>query len=119
MVKFMGGLFANEDFYQAIDIHRENLGITWSKAADQANVSASTFTRIAQGKKPDVDTLSALCRWAHLDANQFLLPKNAKIEKEPVAEAMALFRADPNLSEPGRRAIEALVKEAYKQFKVE
>lgn len=109
--------FANESFFQALDIFRQSRGLNWKKAAEEAKVSASTFTRIAQGKKPDVDTLSALCSWANLDANAFLKPNINNPDAEPMHEALALFRADPRLSEQGRRAVEALVQEAYKQFR--
>ncbi|WP_255413030.1 helix-turn-helix domain-containing protein [Erythrobacter sp. KY5] len=109
--------FDNVQFFEQLDLHRTEKGLTWKKAADAAGVSASTFTRIAQGRKPDVDTLSALCRWARLDANRFVLDEASRPARKPMNEALALFRADPNLSESGKVALEALVREAYKHFR--
>lgn len=109
--------FDNAKFFQELDFFRSEKGLTWKKVAEAAGVSASTFTRIAQGRKPDVDTLSALCQWAQLDANRFVLNTNLAPDRNPMSEALALFRADPNLSESGKAALDSLVREAYKHFR--
>lgn len=67
--------FLNEAFYHALDGHRQAKRLTWKAVAEQAEVSASTLTRIAQGKRPDVDTMAALCRWSGLSANNSLTIK--------------------------------------------
>ena len=40
---------------------------TWKQVAKDAEVSASTLTRMAQGRRPDVDSLAALADWSELD----------------------------------------------------
>ncbi|MGZ9812455.1 helix-turn-helix domain-containing protein [Pseudoroseicyclus sp. H15] len=110
--------FLNDAFFQALDARRLASGLTWRAVADQANVSASTLTRIAQGKRPDVDTLAALCKWSGLSADQFI----GYVEKkpaEPLAEIVGHLRADKQLTPEGARAIEAMVKAAYVQFRRE
>jgi transcriptional regulator with XRE-family HTH domain len=113
----MPARFDNTAFFEQIDFVRKNKKLTWKSAADCAGVSASTFTRIAQGKKPDVDTLSAICTWASLDANQFVNSEQGRSGAEPMMEALALFRADPELSPSGKAALEAFVREAYNHFR--
>ena len=59
------GYFDADAFFEALDKTRNNKKITWRKVAEEAGVSASTLTRMAQGKRPDVDTLAALAAWWH------------------------------------------------------
>jgi transcriptional regulator with XRE-family HTH domain len=110
--------FANEDFYAALDAQRQGRRLTWKKVADEAGVSASTLTRLAQGRRPDVDTLAVLCRWSGLKADDYLGPKeNISGRAEPLAVALGHLRADPNLTKEGAQAIETLLKTAYEQFR--
>jgi transcriptional regulator with XRE-family HTH domain len=55
--------FDNEGFFAALDAHRLAKRLTWKQVAEQSEVSASTLTRMAQGKRPDVDGLAALLKW--------------------------------------------------------
>lgn len=110
--------FLAEAFFAALDAHRQAKKLTWKKVAEQAKVSASTLTRIAQGRRPDVDTLAALCRWSGLDADEFFADMGQPVEKpEPLAQMTAQLRADKNLSPEGKMAIETMLKTAYEQFR--
>lgn len=59
-------------FFAALDAERQARRFTWKKVAEEAEMSASTLTRISQGKRPDVDTLAALCTWSGLSADNFM-----------------------------------------------
>lgn len=110
--------FAAEAFFSALDAHRLARKLTWKKVAEQAKVSASTLTRIAQGKRPDVDTLASLCVWSGLNPNDFIgHPASPAVKSEPLAQVMAHLRADPKLSPEGTKAIETMIKTAYEQFR--
>ena len=112
--------FLAEAFFVALDAHRHAKKLTWKKVAEKAQVSASTLTRIAQGKRPDVDTLAALCLWSGLDADEFFASRGDQVEKpEPLAQMMVQLRADRNLSPEGKKAIEVMLKTTYEQFRVE
>jgi transcriptional regulator with XRE-family HTH domain len=63
--------FKAGDFQAALDIIRQSRGLDWKRVAAEAGVSASTLTRMKQGKRPDVDTLYALASWARLDLNAY------------------------------------------------
>ncbi|WP_315803019.1 hypothetical protein [Bradyrhizobium sp. SZCCHNS3002] len=112
------GKFDGEAFFAAIDSVRIARDLTWKKVAEQSGVPASSLTRMSQGRRPDVDSLSALCAWSGLKAEQFTrgLPK-LKEGREPLAELTAHLRADPNLSKEGAKALEALIKAAYQEFR--
>ena len=43
-----------EGFYSALDGHRQSKDLTLKKVAAEAHVSASTLTRMGQGKRPDL-----------------------------------------------------------------
>lgn len=110
--------FAADAFYAALDAHRQGKRLTWKKVAEEAGVSASTLTRIAQGKRPDVDTLAALCTWSGLNADDFIgREPGPAVQLEPLAQVVAHLRADPNLTPDGARAIETLIRTAYEQFR--
>jgi transcriptional regulator with XRE-family HTH domain len=110
--------FDGEAFFAAIDAERIARGLTWKKVAEQAEVPASTLTRMSQGRKPDVDSLSGLCAWSGLSAGDFIRVETGKKAKaEPLAQISAHLRADPNLSKEGAKALETLIKTAYQQLR--
>jgi hypothetical protein len=112
------GKFDGEGFFAAIDSVRIARGLNWKKVAEQAEVPASTLTRMSQGRKPDVDGLASLCAWSGLKVENFTLGfSRKKITSEPLAEITAHLRADPKLTKEGAKALEALLKSAYQQFK--
>jgi transcriptional regulator with XRE-family HTH domain len=115
----MADNFDTEAFRAALDSQRLAMGMTWKEVADEAGVSASTLTRMAQGKRPDVDGLAALLRWSGLKAEMFIVTKGGpkKKEAEPIAQITAVLRADKSLSRASAQAIEEILKAAYKRFR--
>lgn len=112
------GKFDEEAFFAAIDAVRIRRDLTWKKVAEQSEVPASSLTRMSQGRRPDVDSLTALCTWSGLKAEQFSRGvAKRKDAREPLAELTAHLRADPNLTKEGARALETLIKAAYQQFR--
>jgi transcriptional regulator with XRE-family HTH domain len=111
------GKFDGEAFFAAIDSVRITRDLTWKKVAEQSGVPASSLTRMSQGRRPDVDSLAALCAWSGLKAEQFTRGGPKKERREPLAELTAHLRADPNLTKEGGKALEALIKAAYQQFR--
>ncbi len=109
------GKFDGSRFFAALDGVRVSKELTWKRVAELSKVPASTLTRMSQGRKPDVDTLAALCSWSGLKAESFMTSE--QIRSEPLAEMTALFRADPNLTKEGAKALEAILKTAYEQLR--
>ena len=63
------GRFEADAFYAALDAERRDRRYTWKQVAEESQVSASTLTRMAQGRRPDVDSLAALVTWSGLSAD--------------------------------------------------
>lgn len=110
--------FDNRGFYRALDAERTARGLTWRQVAEAARVSASTLTRMGQGRRPDVDSLAALCRWSGLDADAFMRPRGeSKDAPEPLALISSSLRSDPNLSADAADLIDELVKTTYARLR--
>lgn len=109
------GAFDADGFYEALDATRLARRLTWKAVAQQVGISASTLTRMAQGKRPDVDSLSALCVWSGLDADDFITPNKEPVE--PLAMISTLLKGDPQLTPESAAALDELVKAAYTRLR--
>lgn len=103
----------------ALDAQRDAKEISWRELARQSGVSASTLTRMQQGKLPDVNTFGALVEWLGLPADRFLTKKGETIEPEahPLAVASTLLRGRKDMSPEAVKALEELVRAAFKLAK--
>jgi transcriptional regulator with XRE-family HTH domain len=114
------GWFDTEAFYKALDAHRSSRGITWKQVAAESNVAASTLTRMAQGRRPDVDGLAALCAWSGLKADDFVRARvGGRGTPETLAMISTLLRADPHLTSEGASYLEEVIRAGYKHMKKE
>lgn len=111
------GSFDAETFYQALDSTRDARKRNWKQVADESGVSASTFTRMAQGKRPDVDSLARLITWSGLDPNEFVLSPKGRADAEPMAVISTLLKSDRNLTAESAAALDKVIRAAYKQFR--
>ena len=111
--------FNTEAFHAGLDNQRQAMDMTWKDVAAEAGVSASTLTRMAQGKRPDVDGLAALLKWSGLQAEMFIMKTDAEARKQPdtMAQVTSLLRADRSLSKKSEQGIEQIIKATYKRFK--
>jgi len=81
-------------------------------------VSASTFTRMAQGKRPDVDSLASLVAWSGLKADDYVRVEGDRpAQADSLATITAYPRADPHLTQEGATAMEVLLKSAYERLR--
>lgn len=113
----MRGAFDHEAFYEALDATRQARRLNWKQVASEAEVSPSTLTRLGQGKRPDVDSLAALCSWGGLDADDFMHGAGTKADPEPLAVIGTYLRSDKNLSADSARMLEQLVKSTYETLR--
>lgn len=115
------GHFDAAGFYAALDAERRAQGINWKQVAAAAGVSASTLTRMAQGKRPDVDSLAALASWSGLNVDKFVVATTSKTIKKvsSIAAITAHLRSDPHLSADSAAAIEDIIKAAYDRLRKE
>lgn len=112
--------FDGEAYYAALARTVEARDMNWKQVSKSTGVSASTLTRMAQGKKPDAASLAALSAWSGLNPATFVegINVDASSKKEFGQEFAALLRAQKDLTPEAKVALEGLVKAAYEQFKL-
>jgi transcriptional regulator with XRE-family HTH domain len=110
--------FNGDAFYRALETSVTARSITWKQVAAETGVSASTLTRMAQGRRPDAASLAALSAWAGLNPSDFVdAPYNRGSRTEAISQISTLLRTDPNLDAQSAEAVEAIVKAAYERLR--
>src|SRR6266516_3475421 len=89
--------FDAASFYRALDATVSARAKTWKQVAADTGVSASTLTRMAQGRRPDAASLAALSAWAGLNPSDFVDAPYKANQPEAIAQISTLLRSDPNL----------------------
>jgi len=111
------GWFDASSFYEALDAARQAKRLNWKQVAAESGVSASTLTRMAQGKRPDVDGLAALSAWSGLRTDDFVRSDKGIPEPEPLAMISTYLRSDKNLSHEAATALDELIKATYERMR--
>lgn len=111
------GWFDPDAFYAALDGVRRSQGLNWKQVAAQSGVSASTLTRMAQGKRPDVDGLAALVAWSGLRVEDYVRSEEERPAPEPLAMISTYLRSDRNLTPEAATALDELIKATYERLR--
>lgn len=111
------GWFDSSGFYGALDATRRARNLNWKQVAAQSGVSASTLTRMAQGKRPDVDGLAALVSWSGLRTEDFVRSEAQQGEPEPLAMISTYLRSDKNLTPEAAAALDEVIKATYERLR--
>lgn len=111
------GWFDTAAFYEALDAVRITRRLNWKQVAGDTGVSASSLTRIAQGRRPDVDGLAALAAWSGLNTDDYVRSEQGRPEIEPLAKISTYLRGDQNLSPEAATALNELIKATYERLR--
>ncbi len=112
--------FNAEAFYEALADTVRARKVTWKEVSKVTGVSATTLTRMAQGRSPDAASQAALAAWTGINPADFVRVSGKRKKQEALAAALTLFRADPKLKDRGAiAAMEAIVRTAYDQLSKE
>lgn len=65
--------FDAANFAIAVKLARHFAGLDLRELGDEIGVSASSLSRIENGKKPDVDSLAKLLHWMQLPLSRFTI----------------------------------------------
>jgi len=104
--------------HAALDAERGARNLTWKDVAAQSGVSASTLTRLSQGRRPDVDSLAALTQWMDQSADSFMPSRSRRYgAASPIARISTILREDPNLDPGGATALEEIIKASYSRLR--
>ncbi|MDD1522890.1 MULTISPECIES: helix-turn-helix domain-containing protein [Bradyrhizobium] len=104
--------------HAALDAERIARRLNWKDVSAESGVSASTLTRLSQGKRPDVDSLAALTQWLGLPADRFMgHRKMAFGAASPLTQISSILREDPNLNQDAAAALDELIKATYTRLR--
>jgi transcriptional regulator with XRE-family HTH domain len=115
--------FDERRFFEAVEQQRRGSGASWRQIAGQLSLSPSTFSRLAQGRRPDVDTFVKLLAWMHRPASDFMdddLTATAAAQAavpDTVGAIAESLRADPTLDAQSAEAMEDIVRVAYHRLR--
>ena len=101
-------------FYAVIDQKRQNQELSWRGLARQLQITPSTFTRMAQGRRPDSDTFAVLLAWLGMPVEKFLKsPDCASPDPDPVGMISSYLRSARNVRPEDAKALEDIIRVAY------
>lgn len=92
--------------------HRQTRGLSLRRAAEAANVSFSTFTRVENGAQPDLASFTSLCAWLEIPPSKFFVPV-AEREHAPIEDAIFHLTNDPRLSPEASASISEILRQMY------
>ena len=107
--------------HAALDSERRSRRLTWKDVAAQSRVSASTLTRLSQGRQPDVNSLAALTAWLGMSADHFMRAETVDQfgAASPLAQISSILHRDPHLNPEGAVALEELVRATYARLRTD
>lgn len=107
--------------HAALDSERRSRRLTWKDVAAQSKVSASTLTRLSQGRQPDVNSLAALTTWLGMSADHFMRAATADHfgSASPLAQISSILHGDPHLNPEGAVALEELIRAMYARLRTD
>ena len=107
--------------HAALDSERRARQLAWKDVAVQSGVSASTLTRLSQGRQPDVNSLAALTGWLGMSADHFM--GAGRVDEfgaaSPLARISAIIHKDPNLNREATAALEELIRATYARLRTD
>lgn len=104
--------------YGALDSRRNAKEMSWRELARQLNLSASVFTRLAQGRSPELESYVTMTRWLGVSTEAFIaVERPSEAETIDTVEAIAGYlRADKALKPESAKAISTIVETAYREM---
>jgi transcriptional regulator with XRE-family HTH domain len=104
--------------YGALDSKRTAMEMSWRDLANELELSPSVFTRLAQGRHPELDSYLKMTGWLNVSSDSFVGGKKpSEEEAENTVEMIAAhLRADEALKPESAKAIEKIVRTAYEEM---
>jgi hypothetical protein len=82
----------------------------------QTGISASTLSRMGQGKGPDSGSLATLAAWSGLNPAEYVALEGRAHAPEPLARVATLLRHDPRLSAEAAEMLDQMLRSAYQRL---
>jgi transcriptional regulator with XRE-family HTH domain len=113
--------FDDAAFYEALERRRRAQNLSWRQLGRELGLSPSTFSRLARGRRPDVETFIKLLAWLDLPADAFMLgdsPAARSAGQDTLAVIAAALRSDRTIPADAAGAIEQLLRVAYARLSI-
>lgn len=109
--------FDAERFFRDVDQLRRDHGLSWRQLGKMLDMSASTFSRMSQGKRPDVETFLKLQAWLGASAGSYLYGvERPASSPDTITQVLAVLRSDSSLAPEAADALEDIVRVAYRRL---
>lgn len=108
--------FDDTAFFGAIEARRQAENLSWRQLGRKLALSPSTFSRMARGRRPDVETFLRLLAWLDLPAQAFmkgLTDSTKQANQNTLAVIATALHTDPMIPTGGAGALEQLLRVAY------
>jgi transcriptional regulator with XRE-family HTH domain len=110
-----------EALYGALEAKRDRQGISWRELANVLDLSPSTFTRMAQGQRPDIDTFTTLLVWLEMPAEKYAHiakedPSSSATKDKPLIEITTLLHSSKSIKRSEAEALNNIITAAYKSI---
>ncbi|MDE0268087.1 MAG: helix-turn-helix transcriptional regulator [Acidimicrobiaceae bacterium] len=97
---------------EAVKERRTSAGLSIRRAAETANISFMTLSRVEAGGQPDLTTFLRLCSWLHVPPQTFFMTSAPRQTTTPEVVATHL-QADPLLAPEAASSIATVVRDMY------
>ena len=94
---------------------RGNRGLR-ETAAEIANVSTSTLSRVENYSLPDMETFIALCNWLKVPPGQLFVTKQQQQQLNTAEKIALLLLSDKRLEPATADALARIIKAAYRDL---
>jgi transcriptional regulator with XRE-family HTH domain len=104
--------------YAALKSKRAAADQSWRDVAAELGISPSTFTRMAQGGRPDIDTFATLLHWLNMPATAYMKGGGDRDdeETEPLVAIASLLRSSRSVNAHQADTLENIIAAAYKSI---
>lgn len=109
--------FDSRSFYQALAATVKQRAVTWKDVSRATGVSATTLTRMAQGRQPDAAGMASLSAWSGLNPADYVKIEQRAERADALAVISTVLRGDQNLSPEAAEAIDVMVQSAYERLR--
>jgi transcriptional regulator with XRE-family HTH domain len=110
-----------EEFYETLDTLRQSRKLTWAQVAAQSGVNSTTLIRMAQGMRPNEESVADLVKWSGFSELQLRCSLTKFRESTSKSQPQTLipesyFSEDRKIAPESVATLNAVIKEGFKRL---
>jgi transcriptional regulator with XRE-family HTH domain len=121
IMQHMGSSFDDAAFFEALERRRQAENLSWRQLGRQLGLSPSTFSRLARGRRPDIETFIKLLAWLDVPAATFTQGTTEASTQNRGQDTLAVIadalQSDPGIPKDAAGALEQLLRVAYSRVR--